>query len=236
MTQRILLVVTSAERMGTSTEQTGYWLEEVTVPYYVLTDAGYTVDIASPKGGTPPRDVESNKPEHRGDASARFEQDITAMEKLNSTRLLAETPEADYAAVFFAGGHGAMADFPLEDAAIRTVENFYAAGKPVASVCHGPACLVGAKAPDGAPIIAGKRFTCFTDEEETAAGAEKAVPFLLQTTLEAQGGIFNGGAAFGDCSVADGLLITGQNPASGASSAQLVINLLEAQTKNSAKA
>lgn len=222
----ILLVVTSADTMGTSPNPTGYWLEEVAAPYYVFTDAGYSVTLASPKGGTPPCDAESKKPEHRSEASLRFDADSVAQEKLTHSLALAQANPEDYAAVFFAGGHGTMTDFPTDASVIRTVEAFYTAGKPVASVCHGPACLVGAKDSEGVPIIAGKYFTCFTNEEEKAAGADEYVPFLLQTTLESQGGFFHGGEMFATQTVADKLIITGQNPASGAATAQIVLKLL----------
>ncbi len=222
----LLLVVTSAERMGTSPHPTGYWLEEVVAPYYVFTDSGYDVHIASPKGGAAPRDAESDKPEHRAEAAARFETDSVALSKLANTLRLAEVKPEDYAGVFFAGGHGTMTDFPSDPNVICLVEQFYAADKPVASVCHGPACLVGAKRKDGQPLIAGKYFTCFTNEEEKAAQADSYVPFLLQTTLESQGGFFNGGEMFASRAVVDGMLVTGQNPASGAATAQIVLKLL----------
>lgn len=222
----LLLVVTSADRMGTSPHPTGYWLEEVVAPYYVFADAGYDVHIASPKGSSAPRDAESDKPEHRAEATARFEADSVAQSKLANTLLLAEVKPEDYAGVFFAGGHGTMTDFPSDSDVIRLVEQFYAADKPVASVCHGPACLVGAKRADGQPLISGKYFTCFTNAEEQAALADAYVPFLLQTTLETQGGIFSGGEMFAAKAVVDGMLVTGQNPASGAATAQIVLKLL----------
>lgn len=222
----ILLVVTSADQLGSAPGSTGYWLEEVAAPYYVFTDAGYEVQIASPQGGTPPRDPESDKSEHKDKDSLRFEADTNASQKLANSILLSTTTPADYAAVFFAGGHGTMTDFPTDADIIRTVEAFTASGKPVASVCHGPACLVSARDTEGRPIIQGKRFTCFTNAEERAAGAEKRVPFLLQSTLEQQGGIFCGGETFASCAVTDGNIITGQNPASGAQTAQLVLNML----------
>lgn len=119
-----------------------------------------------------------------------------------------------------------MTDFPTDPDVIRLVEQFYATDKPVASVCHGPACLVGAKRKDGQPLISGKYFTCFTNAEEQAALADGYVPFLLQTALETQGGIFNGGDMFAAKAVVDGMLVTGQNPASGAATAQIVLKLL----------
>lgn len=226
MTRSILLVLTSASHMGSFPRPTGYWVEEAAVPYYVFSDAGYDVALASPLGGTPPRDTESEKPEYYPAACARFDVDPQAQDALRATLPLASIQAQDYAAVFFAGGHGTMVDFPTDAQVIRTVETFFATGRPVASVCHGPACLVGAKTPDRAPIIAGRAFTCFTDEEEHLAEGAAHVPFLLQARLETQGGLFRGGTAFAPCAVADGLLITGQNPASAAAAAQHVLSAL----------
>jgi len=223
VTGTILLVVTSADTMGEFPRKTGYWMEELAAPYYAFADAGYRVTLASPQGGTPPRDGESEKPEYRSPASERFYADADALQKLRTTHLLASLSHEDFSAVFFAGGHGTMTDFPSDLSVIRTVESFYAAGKPVASVCHGPACLVSAKDPQGAPIVAGKRFTCFTNEEEEAVGGSRYVPFLLQSRLQHQGGIFQGSPAFTANAIADKTLITGQNPASAAQAAQLVL-------------
>lgn len=222
----VLLIVTSADRMGCAPGSTGYWLEEVAAPYYVFSGAGYTVHIASPKGGTPPRDPESDKPEHKGADSRRFEEDAEASRTLAGSLRLSAVRPADYAAAFFAGGHGTMTDFPSDPGVIRIVEAFAAGGKPVASLCHGPACLVGAKDAVGNPLIKGKRFTCFTDEEEKAARADTFVPFSLQTTLRRLGGIFYGGPAFAPRVVTDGVVITGQNPASSAGAAEAVVTML----------
>lgn len=226
MPRRVLLVLTSAETMGDFPRKTGYWVEEAATPYWVFTDAGCDVALASPKGGTPPRDAESELTDYYTAECARFDADAQAVAKLKNTLKLTDIASQDYAAVFFAGGHGTMVDFPSDDSVIRAVEAFYAAGKPVASVCHGPACLISAKRPDGAPVVAGKRFTCFTNEEEALAGGTAYVPFLLQSTLEGLGGIFAGGPAFGDTAMADGKLITGQNPASAAQAAQLTLAAL----------
>ena len=226
MPRRTLLVLTSADTMGDFPRKTGYWVEEAATPYYVFADAGYEVVLASPKGGLPPRDAESEKPEYYGSECARFDADAKVSEKLRNSLTLAKTNPEDYAAVFFAGGHGTMVDFPYDASVIRIVEAFYALGRPVASVCHGPACLISAKGPDGTPVIAGKRFTCFTNEEEALAGGTAYVPFLLQSMLEGLGGIFAGTEAFGANALADGLLITGQNPASAAQTAQLTLAAL----------
>lgn len=226
MHRRILLVLTSTDTMGDFPRKTGYWVEEAATPYYVFADAGYEVSLASPEGGWPPRDSESELADYYTAQCSRFDADAKAVAQLRNTVKLAEADPQDYAAVFFAGGHGTMVDFPSDDSVIRTVEAFYAAGKPVASVCHGPACLIGAKDVSGAPIVAGKRFTCFTNEEEDLAGGSAYVPFLLQSLLEGLGGVFAGEAAFGPNAVADGKLITGQNPASAALAAQLTLTAL----------
>ncbi len=227
MSSHILLVLTSADTMGDFPRKTGYWVEEVAVPYFEFTRSGCLVSIASPNGGLPPRDAESEKPEYYSAECARFDADTAAREMLADTLPLAHADPQNYSAVFFAGGHGTMVDFPSHSAVIHSVEAFYTAGKPVASVCHGPACLVGARTPEGAPLIAGRKFTCFTDEEEAAAGGTAHVPFLLQSHLQGQGGIFNGGGLFSPCAVRDGLIITGQNPASAAKAAQLTLSAVK---------
>jgi putative intracellular protease/amidase len=225
-TSRILFVVTSANRMGTAPDATGSWLEEIAAPYYAFRDARCAVTLASPKGGAAPIDPKSNQPENQTASTRRFEADTSAMSALMTTPKLASLNLADYDAIFFAGGHGTMADFPTDASVKAAIEAFYAAGKPVASVCHGPACLVNAEKPDGRAMVAGHRFTCFTDEEETIVGLAAVVPFLLETRLSEQGGIASRAAAFSANAVVDGILITGQNPASAIPVAEAVIHQL----------
>jgi putative intracellular protease/amidase len=225
-TNRILFVVTSASRMGSAPEATGSWLEEIAAPYYAFRDARCAVTIASPQGGAAPIDPKSNLPENQTASTRRFEADSSAMAALRASVRLSSVNLADFDAVFFAGGHGTMADFPVDDSVKRVMETFYAAGKPVASVCHGPACLVGASKPDGRPMVAGHRFTCFTDEEETLVGLADRVPFLLESRLREQGGSAQLAAPFAANLVVDMPLITGQNPASAIPVAESVIHQL----------
>ena len=222
-TPRILLVVTSSDRMGSAPEPTGVWLEEVAAPYYVFTDARCEVTVASPKGGRTPIDPRSHEEATQTASTRRFEADSKAQSMLEHTLTLASVSLKEYDAVFFAGGHGTMDDFATDDAVKATVEAFAGAGKPHAFVCHGPAALVRTVRKDGQPLIAGKRFTCFSDQEETAIGLHTHVPFLLESRLVSLGGKVQNAAPFAAHTVIDGLLITGQNPASSIPAAEALI-------------
>jgi putative intracellular protease/amidase len=225
-THRILFVVTSADRMGSSPDPTGSWIEEIAAPYYAFRDARCDVTLASPKGGAAPIDPKSNAPENQTASTRRFDADGKAQMALNNTSKLSELSPDDYDAIFFAGGHGTMEDLPV-DASVKTmIEAFYAAHKPVSAVCHGPACFVNAVKPNGDAMIKGHRFTCFTDAEETLVGLEKIVPFLLESRLSAQGGTAIGAEPFAANLVVDGCIITGQNPASAIPVAEGVIHHL----------
>lgn len=222
-TNRILLVVTSSDRVGKSLEPTGVWLEEIVAPYYTFLDARCEVAVASPLGGKAPLDPTSLLEENRTAATRRFDVDVKAQKALDHTLKLSGVDLANYDAVFFAGGHGTMNDFATDASVKATVENFFRAGKPVASVCHGPACLVNATDRHGDPVVKNHRFTCFTDAEEKAIGADSYVPFLLQTRLKEQGGKPLAAKPFQANVVADGNLVTGQNPASSIPTAESVI-------------
>lgn len=232
--QRILLVLTSSDRMGGKPEPTGAWLEEVVAPYYAFLDAKYAIVVASPKGGAVPIDPASLQPENLTASTRRFEADLKAQKALTHSVKLASVALDDYAAIFFPGGHGTMEDLPT-DASVRTaVEHFFSAGKPVASVCHGPAALVAATNARGEPLVKAHRFTCFSDEEETLVGLADKVPFLLQSKLMSLGGRASIAPAFSAHVVVDRNLITGQNPASSIPAAEAVIHALRARQSRAA--
>ncbi len=235
-TNRVLFVVTSANRMGNAPGETGSWLEEIAAPYYVFKDARCEVTLASPKGGAAPIDPKSNEAENCTASTRRFEADAKAKAALNSTAKLADLDAKNYDAIFFAGGHGTMEDFPKDASVKSLIEAFYAANKPVSAVCHGPACLVNAVKANGEPLVKGHRFTCFTDEEETLVGLAEIVPFLLETKLTEQGGIAVRELPFAANAVVSGHLITGQNPASAIPVAESVIHQLRARAGASARA
>jgi putative intracellular protease/amidase len=223
---KILMVLTSHDRLGTTGEKTGFWLEEFAAPYYVFKDAGAAITLASPRGGKPPADPRSESPSSQTEATRRFNADRAAQEQLAHTVKLADVSPSDYDAVFYPGGHGPLWDLAEDRTSISLIEKMHAAGKPVGAVCHAPGALRYVRAPDGAPLVRGKKVTGFSDTEEEAVGLTKVVPFLVEDMLKEIGGIYSKAANFQAHILTDGHLVTGQNPASSAGAASAVIGLL----------
>ena len=220
---KILMVLTSHDQLGDTGRKTGFWLEELAAPYYVFKDAGAEVVLASPKGGRPPLDPKSNEPGFQTDLTRRFEADRDANAVLADTvRLDGVNPE-DFDAVFYPGGHGPLWDLAEDPASVRLIETTLKAGRPVTLVCHAPGVLRHAKAPDGRPLVDGKAVTGFTNTEEEAVGLTQVVPFLVEDELKRNGGLYTKGADWGPFVVTDGLLITGQNPASSGPAAERLV-------------
>ena len=220
---KILMILTSHEKLGDTGKKTGFWLEEYAAPYYVFKDAGAEITLASPKGGQPPLDPKSDAPDAQTEATKRFKDDARAVELLASTHILSEIDAADYDAVFYPGGHGPLWDLANDADSIALIEAMIATGKPVAAVCHAPGILRDVKAADGAPLVQGKKVTGFTNSEEAASGLTDVVPFLLEDMLKERGGIYSCEGDWAVHVVEDGLLITGQNPASSRKAAELVL-------------
>jgi putative intracellular protease/amidase len=233
---KVLMVLTSHDRLGKTGRPTGFWLEELAAPYYVLKDAGVELTLASPKGGQPPVDPKSDDPKAETPAMKRFKADPDAERTLANTVKLAAVSAGDYDAVFYPGGHGPLWDLAEHRHSIALIEELYAAGKPVAAVCHGPAALRHTKAADGKPLVKGKAVTGFANSEEAAVGLTDVVPFLVEDALKADGGQYSKGADWADHSVTDGNLITGQNPASSESTARALLKELEARLGTAARA
>lgn len=224
---KILMITTSADRMTPGDEPTGVWLEELTTPYYAFRDAGAEVTIASIAGGPVPVDARSIQPAGQNDASVeRYLADAALQAEVAATPAFTTLDAEGYDALFLPGGHGTMFDYPTNEALARLVERFDRAGKVVAAVCHGPAGLVAARKPDGTPFVAGRRIAAFTDSEERAVGLEQAVPFLLESRLRELGALHEGAPDFAPFALRDGTLVTGQNPASAAPTAALVMEAL----------
>nr|WP_298373671.1 type 1 glutamine amidotransferase domain-containing protein [uncultured Halomonas sp.] len=229
----ILLILTShstlsADPAAMDADKTGVWFEELSTPYYALADAGAEVTLVSIDGGEVPIDPRSLKPVGENEASVeRFLEDPAAMEAMETTQSLVDIDMTEYDAVFLAGGHGTMWDFPASEALASGISGMLENGKPVAAVCHGPAGLVSALNENGEPVVAGRRVTTFTNAEEDAVGLTDAVPFLLETRLRELGATVVVGPNFEPNVVVDGLLITGQNPASAAPTAAALIELLK---------
>ncbi|WP_101926874.1 MULTISPECIES: type 1 glutamine amidotransferase domain-containing protein [Luteimonas] len=222
----VLMVLTSHDRLGNTGRKTGFWLEELAAPYYVFKDAGYAITLASPKGGQPPLDPKSNEPDFQTDDTRRFEADADAGQALATTVMLADVSADDFDTVFYPGGHGPMWDLAESPASARLIEAFLAADKPVALVCHAPGVLRHVQTPDGRPLVEGKQVTGFTNTEEAAVGLTEVVPFLVEDELQAKGGLYSSGPDWSPYVVQDGLLITGQNPASSAPAAQRLVAAL----------
>jgi putative intracellular protease/amidase len=223
---KVLMVLTSHDQLGNTGRKTGFWLEELAAPYYVFKDAGAQITLASPKGGRPPLDPKSNEPSFQTDVTRRFEKDADANAQLDRTARLESVKQEDYDTVFYPGGHGPMWDLAEDENSIKLIESFLAAGKPVALVCHAPGVLRHVETQDGKPLVQGKRVTGFTNTEEEAVGLTKVVPFLVEDELKAKGGIFSKAADWQPYVLTDGLLITGQNPASSGPGAKALVEVM----------
>ena len=224
---KILMVLTSHDKLGNTGRKTGFWLEELAAPFYVFKDAGAQITLVSPKGGRPPLDPKSEDPSFQTDITRRFEKDARAEGQLDKTLRLASVKQEDYDTVFYPGGHGPMWDLAEDPNSIKLIESFLAAGKPVALVCHAPGVLRHVKTAAGKPLVEGKTVTGFTDGEEVEVGLTKVVPFLVEDELLALGAVFSKVKNWGVHVVTDGSLITGQNPASSGPTAKVLIDALK---------
>lgn len=220
---KILMVLTSHDQLGDTGKKTGFWLEEFAAPYYAFKEAGAQLTLASPKGGQPPLDPKSDEPDSQTDDTKRFRMDSAAQSALASTAVLSTVRPEDYDAVFYPGGHGPLWDLAEDTYSIALIEAFIKAGKPVAAVCHAPGVLRHVKGEDGQALVKGKRVTGFTNSEEEAVQLTKVVPFLVEDMLKQKGGEYSKGDDWASYVVTDGLLITGQNPASSKAGAEALL-------------
>jgi len=227
---RILIITTSHSEMGNAGGKTGVWLEELTTPYYAFVDGNAEVALASIAGGPVPIDPRSTGEDSRKEDSVRrYFGDPALQAKVGNTPAFTTLDGRDYDAVFLPGGHGTMWDYPKSHELAELVTDFLEAGKPVAAVCHGPAGLTGALTEEGEPVVKGKKVAGFTNSEEAAVGLTKVVPFLLEDRLRELGGDYQKGPDFAPFAVRDGLLITGQNPASAGKVASLTLEAVRDQ-------
>ena len=223
---KILIVLTSHAQLGNTDHTTGFWLEEFTTPYYAFLDGGAEITLASPKGGQPPIDPRSQEEPAQTDSTRRYQDDPDLQARLGNTHKLAELNSADFDAVFFPGGHGPLWDLAEDPHSIALIETFHHSGKPVAAVCHGPAVFKHPKGADGDALVKGKNVTGFSNSEEAAVELTGIVPFLVEDMLQQQGAHYQKGEDWQSHVVVDGLLVTGQNPASSAATARALLDLL----------
>jgi putative intracellular protease/amidase len=226
---KILMVITSHDQLGNTGKKTGFWLEEFAAPYYVFQEAGVEMVLSSPKGGLPPFDPKSDDPEFQTELTARYKKDKEAQDRLSKTVKLSEVSHDGFDAVFYPGGHGPMWDLAEDADSIKLIEAFYAAGKYIAFVCHAPGVLRHVKGPDGNWLVKGKKVTGFTNTEEEAVQLTHVVPFLVEDSLKQNGGIFSKTEDWKIYVLVDGLLVTGQNPASSGPGATVLLAMLRSR-------
>lgn len=223
---KILVALTSQEQLGNTGKKTGFWLEELASPYYVFKDAGAAITLVSPRGGQPPLDPKSDDAAAATEATRRFKADPEAVAALANTGTLTGVSVKDFDAVFYPGGHGVVWDLAEDPNSIAILEGAAAAGKPIATVCHGPAALRHVKGADGEPLVKGKSVTGFSNAEEAAVGLTDVVPFLVEDMLTQKGGRYSKGDLWQSHVLVDGKLITGQNPASSEAAARALLKIV----------
>jgi putative intracellular protease/amidase len=228
-TKKVLFVLTSTDKVTTTGAPTGLWIEEFATPYYLLTEKGIEVTVATPLGGVAPIDPKSLLPDFSTPEVKKYTEDKATQERLKHTQKLADINASDYDAIFYPGGHGPMWDLPENAKSIDLMESFYAAGKPVALVCHAPAALKNVKDKSGDLLVKGKKVAGFSNSEEIAGKSTDACPFSLEDMLKEEGAEYVKGADWTPFAVHDGLLITGQNPASAKLVAEKILSALGIQ-------
>lgn len=222
-TRRILFVLTNHDELGDTGESTGYYLPEAAHPWRVLREAGHRIDLASPRGGEVPMDPESHDLDDEANAAfLEAEEDA-----LGNTMAADAIDPSDYDAIYFAGGHGTMWDFPGCDPLAEATQRIWEADGVVAAVCHGPAALVDVRLSGGEPLVEGREVTCFTNEEERAVERDEVVPFLLESRLRELGATIRKAEPWQEKVTVDGRLVTGQNPASAEGVGEAVARELE---------
>ncbi|RIY41669.1 type 1 glutamine amidotransferase domain-containing protein [Neopusillimonas maritima] len=223
----ILMILTSHDKLGDTGKKTGFWLEEFAAPYYVFVDAGAQITLASPAGGQPPLDPQSDAPDAQTEATKRFNNDDAAKKALGNTVRLAEVDVDSFDAVFYPGGHGPLWDLAENAHSQRIIETFVTGNRPLAAVCHAPAIFRHTKDANGKSLVSGRRVTSFANTEEEAVGLTDVVPFLVEDMLKANGGVYEKGPDWDSYVVVDGKLVTGQNPASSEAAARQLLKLLQ---------
>lgn len=229
---KLLIVLTSHSQLGetqlgNAEGKTGFWIEEFAAPYYQFQNAGYEITLASPAGGQPPIDPKSDSPDNQTTATVKYKNDTQLLELMAVTTKLSDINADNFDAVFYPGGHGPLWDLTTDKHSIALLENFWDSKKPIATVCHAPAVLLHVKDENGNFLIKDKRVTGFSNTEEEAVQLTDVVPFLLEDELKKKGAIYSKEEDWSSNVITDGLLITGQNPASSEDVAKALIELLK---------
>ena len=221
--ERVLVVATSAATAGgAGGERTGIDLAGFAEAYWLLRGAGLTVEIATVRGGPPPLDPRTGS---LAVLPMALRMDVDALQAFRSPRAVGSVAPGSYAGLFVTDGYGALHDFPTSDPLGALLAAALAAGRPVAAVGHGAACLL-APGPDGRAVAAGRRVTGSTDAEEKAAGRTGGVPFSLEARLREAGALFEAKGVLLENVVRDGTLVTGQNAGSAARTVRVFLDML----------
>ncbi|MGI0107225.1 type 1 glutamine amidotransferase domain-containing protein [Salinimicrobium sp. WS361] len=223
---KILMVLTSHDKLGDTGKKTGFWVEEFAAPYYVLADAGAEITLASPKGGQPPIDPSSTTEDAQTEATKRFDKDDDLQKKFSLTKKLEDVDAKEFDAVFYPGGHGPLWDLANDLKSIALIEAFNEQMKPMAFVCHAPGVLANVEDHKN-PLVRGKKVTGFANSEEDAVGLTNVVPFLVEDKMNQLGADYSKGGDWSSYVLVDGKLITGQNPASSEKAARELLNMLQ---------
>lgn len=225
MKKKILIAVTNRGELAKTGKPTGWHCSEVSHPLALFRQADLVTEFISPEGGLAPMDPGSeDRDDPQNQAFLENEGDQAA---LRSTLSPSDVDPGDFGAIFFAGGHGAMWDFPNAKALQNVALKIYEQGGIIGAVCHGPAALVGLKTGSGDYLVNGKDVACFTNEEERIVKKTDVIPFLLANRLEEQGAEHVFQDPFEACVEVSGRLVTGQNPASADGVAEEMIRLLK---------
>lgn len=220
---KALFILTSHDALGDTGKPTGFYWEELAAPYWILSDAGWQVELASIAGGRPPADPSSEEGDAMTDEVRRFQADDAAMNRLANTEKVEDVQVDGCDIVFLPGGHGTMWDLPKSKPLGDLLRTAWEKGAVVGAVCHGPAGLLAARLSSGDPLVKGRRVAGFANSEEDAVGLSDAVPFMLEDELKAQGAQHEKGPDWQSFAIADGKLVTGQNPQSSAEVARLML-------------
>lgn len=224
---KILVVLTSHSELGNTGKKTGFWIEEFAAPYYIFKEAGAEITLASPKGGQPPIDPSSDTPDNQTPATIRFKSDAELQKTLSNSLELSSVSADDFDGIFYPGGHGPLWDLSNDADSIKLIESFWKSKKPVVAVCHAPSVLLHVKNEKDELLLKGKNVTGFSNSEEEAVKLTDIVPFLLEDELKKTGSNYSKKENWASYVVKDGLLITGQNPASSEEAARELIKALK---------
>ncbi|WP_418001635.1 type 1 glutamine amidotransferase domain-containing protein [Mycobacterium sp. PDNC021] len=228
MTKRILNVVTNISHYVDPSEPTGLWLSELTHAYHVFAEAGYEQTIVSPQGGLSPLEPRSLKFPNLDKSAKAWKADDAKMALLANTAAPADIDSADFDAIYFTGGHAVMFDFPDSEGLQRISREIFERGGVVSSVCHGYAGLLNTTLSDGSLLVAGRKLTGFSWTEEVVARVDKLVPYNVEEEMKNRGALYEKGLIpFASYVVADGRLVTGQNPGSAKATAKKVVEVLK---------